>query len=172
MEAIFASLGSFLCLKRAFGELVLRMCVLVCHWPLWVSKKVQLRTLSPLWERELVIPVWRPICSNCIDIFLSLCWARDGGSTLLCLACWPACCQGHCARTLMVFAHCTANAAFALALRQWSLLAWLIGEPPCALYALLHRSIPGPRYFVTKWRWLTGQATAVVKAHAQKKLKK
>lgn len=49
----------------------------------------------------------------------------------------------------MVFAHCTANAAFALALRQRSLLAWLIGEPPCALYASTHRPVTGPRYLVT-----------------------
>lgn len=111
--------------------------------------------------------MWRPVCSNCIDIFLSLCWARDGGSTLLCLACWPACCQGHCARTLMVFAHCTANAAFALALRQRSLLAWLIGEPPCALYASTHRPVTGPRYLVT-----CQTSTAVIGAYIYIKKKK
>lgn len=69
----------------------------------------------------------------------------------------------------MVFAHCTANAAFALALRQRSLLAWLIGEPPCALYASTHRPVTGPRYLVTWWHWLRSQTTAVIGALKKKK---
>lgn len=50
------------------------------------------------------------------------------GAPCFCLA--QLCFQGHCARLLLVSAHCTAKAAFASPLRQRSLLAWLVGKQP------------------------------------------
>lgn len=168
-EAMFTSLLSFLCLKRhSFDVLVLKKCVLAYHWS--KRRSLSCKTVNCLWKREYN-------CHSCVEARLQqLHWhfpvsllGKGWGSTLLCLACWPACCQGHCARTLTVFAHCTANAAFALALRQRSLLAWLIGEPPCALYASSYRTITDPRYLVTWWHWLRSKTTAVIGALKKKR---